>query len=107
MPKSDSDRTVPRYSEAAGVENHAQITDFVPRRYRAIALLMAAGIFTTAMLALLHYFAAAISAAVGATKSRPLTYGTWKRRLLGFICGVIAGQRRLPGGLFHTPTSDR
>ena len=23
----------PRYSDAAGVENHPQITDFVPRRY--------------------------------------------------------------------------
>ena len=31
----------PRYSDAAGVENHPQITDFVPRRYRTIALLRA------------------------------------------------------------------
>jgi hypothetical protein len=68
IPKEDSGRTVPRYSEAAGVENHAQITDFVPRRYRSIALLTAAGIFTTGSLALLHYFAASIAAAVGAAE---------------------------------------
>ena len=26
----------PRYSEAAGVEHHPQVTDFLPRRYRTI-----------------------------------------------------------------------
>src|SRR5687768_3916478 len=64
--KDDPMRAVPRYSEAAGVENHAQITDFIPRRYRAIALLTAAGCVTTALLALLHYFAAPIARMAGA-----------------------------------------
>src|SRR5205807_2669794 len=29
-----------RYSDAAGVENHPQVTDFVPRRYGTVALLV-------------------------------------------------------------------
>jgi hypothetical protein len=68
VPKTDSSRAVPRYSEAAGIENHAQITDFVPRRYRSIALLASTGILMTAMLALLHYFAAPIAAVSGAAE---------------------------------------
>ena len=66
VPKIDSTRAVPRYSDAAGVENHAQITDFVPRRYRSIALLTLGGCLTTALVALLHYFAAPIATATGA-----------------------------------------
>jgi hypothetical protein len=30
--------SAPRYSDAAGVENHPQITDFIPRRYATIAM---------------------------------------------------------------------
>jgi hypothetical protein len=66
VPKGVSGRAVPRYSEAAGVENHAQITDFIPRRFRSIALLTAAGILTTALLGSLHYFAATIAGVFGA-----------------------------------------
>jgi len=65
MPKKDDTRAVPRYSEAAGVENHAQITDFIPRRYRSVALLIAVGGVTTAVLASLHYFATPIAGAFG------------------------------------------
>jgi hypothetical protein len=55
----------PRYSDAAGVENHPQITDFVPRRYRTVALLVLAGQLTTAALGGLHYFAVPIATACG------------------------------------------
>ena len=90
VPKSGRDRAVPRYSEAAGVENHAQITDFVPRRYRSIALLMAAGGFTTAVLASLHYFATPIAGASGETEIAALeTDGTWQHGALGCSCGVL------------------
>jgi hypothetical protein len=40
----------PRYSDAASVENHPQITDFIPRRYSTIAALVAIGLSTTAAL---------------------------------------------------------
>ncbi len=53
-----------RYSEAAGVENHPQITDFIPRRYRSIALLVVAGVTSTTALAGLHYAAPALPAAI-------------------------------------------
>ena len=46
--RDDASREAPRYSDAAGVENHPQITDFVPRRYRTIALLVLVGVVTTA-----------------------------------------------------------
>jgi hypothetical protein len=83
MPKIDDDRTVPRYSDAAGVENHAQITDFIPRRYRSIALLIAAGGISTAAIASLDYFATPIARTLGATQivalklMAPGSFGAW------------------------------
>jgi hypothetical protein len=56
----------PRYSDAAGVENHPQVTDFIPRRYRTIAILVMIGVGTTTVLAALDYFAGAIAQASGA-----------------------------------------
>jgi hypothetical protein len=56
----------PRYSDAAGVENHPQVTDFIPRRYRTIAILVLIGVGTTTVLAALDYFAGAIAQASGA-----------------------------------------
>src|SRR5262245_28462305 len=61
----DSSQNAPRYSDAAGVETHPQVTDFIPRRYRTIALLVLAGVLTTAALAALHYFAVPIATACG------------------------------------------
>jgi hypothetical protein len=55
----------PRYSDAAGVENHPQVTDFVPRRYSTIALLGLFGAAATAVIAALHYFALPIAASRG------------------------------------------
>jgi hypothetical protein len=55
----------PRYSDAAGVENHPQITDFVPRRYGTIALLVMFGAAVTAFSAAVHYFVLPIAASHG------------------------------------------
>lgn len=57
--RTDSDDVAddaPRYSDAAGVENHPQITDFVPRRYRSIATVIVAGGGITAVLGALQLF---------------------------------------------------
>jgi len=63
---SDDDTSdAPRYSDAAGVENHPQITDFIPRKYATIAMLTAFGVGTTAVLSALHYFAAPLAGATG------------------------------------------
>src|SRR3954451_5667309 len=53
----------PRYSDAAGVENHPQVTDFVPRRYSTIALLGLFGAGATAITAALQYFVLPITTA--------------------------------------------
>ena len=60
-----------RYSEAAGVENHPQITDFVPRRYRTIALLIVAGFASIVALAGLHYVAPRLATAIGVAGMPP------------------------------------
>lgn len=52
----DDETDAPRYSEAAGVEHHPQITDFVPRRYHTIAILVVAGAAVTATLAAFELF---------------------------------------------------
>src|SRR5436853_2973049 len=54
-PASDAE-DAPRYSDAAGVENHPQVTDFVPRRYGTIAMLVFFGAVLTAVSAAAHYF---------------------------------------------------
>jgi hypothetical protein len=54
-----------RYSDAASVENHPQITDFVPRRYRTIAMLVMVGTGLTTTLAALHFFAPRIAISTG------------------------------------------
>jgi hypothetical protein len=62
MTVDDGNSAVPRYSEAAGVEHHPQVTDFVPRRYRSFVALISFALLTTAALAALDYFAASIAA---------------------------------------------
>src|SRR4051812_682669 len=63
-PASDAE-DAPRYSDAAGVENHPQVTDFVPRRYGTIAMLMFFGAALTAASAAAHYFVLPILASQG------------------------------------------
>jgi hypothetical protein len=55
----------PRYSEAAGVEHHPQVTDFFPRRYRMIGALALVGMATTAAVEALHWFAAPLTGTYG------------------------------------------
>jgi hypothetical protein len=47
----------PRYSDAAGVEHHPQVTDFLPRRYRSLWLTAIVGLATTAAIEALDWFA--------------------------------------------------
>jgi hypothetical protein len=72
---SDSSSQAPRYSDVAGVENHPQITDFVPRRYRTIGVLVVCGVATAAMLGALHYFAQTVAVFAGLPTLRPLDLG--------------------------------
>jgi hypothetical protein len=73
---NESASQAPRYSDAAGVENHPQITDFVPRRYRTISLIVAGGAAIVALLGVMHYFAQTIAAFAGLPTLRPFDLGT-------------------------------
>lgn len=53
----------PRYGEAAGVEHHRQVTDFLPRRVSTIALLTLVGLASIAALLALDCFARPVIAA--------------------------------------------
>jgi hypothetical protein len=61
----ESGHAAPRYSDAAGVENHPQITDFVPRRYRSIALLVMTGVVSTVGFAAVHQIAPLLQETIG------------------------------------------
>jgi hypothetical protein len=63
--RTDAADNAPRYSDAAGVENHPQVTDFVPRRYSTIALLGLVGAGATAVTAALQYFVLPVTVAHG------------------------------------------
>ena len=91
----EASHDAPRYSDAAGVENHPQVTDFVPRRYRTIALLVLAGIMTTAALGALHYFAMPIAAACGLAHigllamSAPGSLASWIAAVVLVVAAVM------------------
>jgi hypothetical protein len=48
----------PRYSDAAGVEHHPQVTDYIPRKFRTLGMVGVAGIGTTAVIEGLYWFLA-------------------------------------------------
>ena len=39
----------PRYGEQASIENHPQVTDFVPRRYRTVLFVVFAGMLCSVL----------------------------------------------------------
>jgi hypothetical protein len=88
--------TAPRYSEAAGVENHPQITNFVPRRFRAIAVLALVGGLSTAAVEALHWFLAPLATDYGAGLSTPLELGAtgsiadWLSAVLLLAAAVVS-----------------
>lgn len=61
----DALNDAPRYSDAAGVEHHPQITDFVPRRYRTIATFVLVGTIVTGALSALQVFVVPLAEAKG------------------------------------------
>jgi hypothetical protein len=94
----------PRYSDAAGVEHHPQVTDFLPRRYRTIAMAAVAGVVVTATVVALDWFSVQWAVRLGLTEEVPLAYGaaeglaTWLSAslllLTGATCLLIYSLRR-------------
>ncbi|HVT30019.1 MAG TPA: hypothetical protein VHE81_18520 [Lacipirellulaceae bacterium] len=89
----DSADEAPRYSDAAGIENHPQITDFVPRRYGTIALLVAFGAVLTAFSSALHYFMLPVAAAHGINATTAIdlaahaNLSAWLAAVVWFVTG--------------------
>jgi hypothetical protein len=63
----------PRYGAGANIENHPQVTDYVPRRYRGIAAVMLAGLALGACGELVANYADVLSKACGGVTSAELT----------------------------------
>ena len=84
----------PRYSDAAGVENQAQVTDFIPRHYGTIAVLVLVGAATVAALAALDHFAATIADATGVQATTPFelsahgSVAAWVSAVVCLLTGV-------------------
>jgi hypothetical protein len=93
--ENDAD-AAPRYSEAAGVEHHPQITSFVPRRFRTIAVLALAGGLSTAAVEALHWFVAPQARNYGAGGLNPFELGTpgnvaaWLSAVLLLVAAAVA-----------------
>jgi hypothetical protein len=91
----DDVRDTPRYSDAAGVENHPQVTDFVPRQYRTIALLVLVGGVATAVLGALHYFGSSLADVFGMTTPGPFdlaapgSMASWVSAVVLLLCSVL------------------
>src|SRR6478752_3481173 len=82
------DEDAPRYSDAAGVENHPQITDFVPRRYSTIALLGLFGVGATAATSALHYFGVPFAYSHGMNSSAAFDL-TARGNLTAWLAAVV------------------
>jgi len=94
--EEDAAEAAPRYSEAAGVEHHPQVTNFVPRRFGTIALLAVAGGLSIAAVGALHWFVAPLARIYGAGLSAPLELGvpgnvaSWLSAVLLLVAAAFA-----------------
>ena len=85
---SDANDSAPRYSDAAGVENHPQVTDFVPRRYGTIAMLVIFGAALTTLTAALHYFVLPIASAAGMQSASAFDLGA-RGNVTSWLAAVV------------------
>jgi hypothetical protein len=96
--------SAPRYSDAAGIEHHPQITDFLPRRYRSITLVAVAGFATTAAAVAFDWFAPSWIGRLGLADVAQPAFGAaeglaaWLSAVLlmcsAVVCWVIHSLRR-------------
>jgi hypothetical protein len=78
----NADFEAPRYAEQAGVEHHPQVTDFVPRRSRAVLMTLAAGFGVAAGAQTLSHYSSELAAAMPGLPGR-----NWAAELAG---GAVA-----------------
>ncbi len=81
-----------RYTDAASVENHPQVTDFVPRRFRSYLALVGLAVAAMGGLAALHLQVAPLSESFAAIQlGSPQGLDRWLLSLLLGLCGLVAG----------------
>ena len=91
----ESEEDAPRYCEAASVENHPQVTDFVPRRYRTLTLLAAGGLASVAGLGVLDRWSTAVAQTLGRNTTAPLDFAapgslaSWMAAVLLLVISVV------------------
>jgi hypothetical protein len=78
----------PRYSEAAGVEHHPQVTDFIPRRWRSIAAIGLLGVVTIVILLALNLFAVPIAASLAMSDAAPFDL-TARGSIAGWTAAMV------------------
>lgn len=69
------DPDAPRYGEQANIENHPQVTDFVPRRKLAVLTTLLAGVGTAAATAAIAHYSETIAAALPGVSASELSAG--------------------------------
>ena len=69
------DPDAPRYGEQANIENHPQVTDFVPRRKLALLTTLLAGVGTAAATAAIAHYSEKISSALPGVSATELSAG--------------------------------
>jgi hypothetical protein len=90
------DADAPRYGEQASVEHHPQITDYVPRRKRAVVLTLLAGASVAAGAESLTHFAEPIAAAMPGIAASDLTgqlaggMTAWASAVSLLLCAMLA-----------------
>jgi hypothetical protein len=91
-----ADADAPRYGEQANVEHHPQVTDYIPRRKRAVIVTLLAGLSTAAGAEALVHFADSVAAAIPGTTavefSGRIASGAvaWASAIILLLCAALA-----------------
>ena len=90
------DPDAPRYGEQANIENHPQVTDFVPRRKLAVLSTLLAGVGTAAATAAIAHNAETIAAALPGVSASELSAGmaggvsAWTTAIAMLVIAMLA-----------------
>ncbi|MBA4107432.1 MAG: hypothetical protein C0485_16970 [Pirellula sp.] len=90
------DPDAPRYGEQANIENHPQVTDFVPRRKLAVLSTLLAGVGTAAATAAIAHYAETIAAALPGVSASELSAGmaggvsAWTTAIAMLVIAMLA-----------------
>ena len=88
----------PRYGVGANIENHPQVTDLVPRRFRSVALILGIGISVGALAEMASYYSESLSELLPTISAEEIT-SVFANRLVAWTSAAMllftAGYTRL------------